>query len=199
MIKSHVCVYMMCSNHFIHSHIYLDSIFPNMVQVNPVGACTCVRAGYCMIGGALTMGPKAIASNIATIFGIWQTTSGQTTGEQKMMYTISTDPLTLDLELECVEATLASIVAFLSFCSELLLAVPEALNHTTLLLETFFPLLGRNGRLTAVTNGTCLDSAKALIMEAFSWLPPGSFPVVADKIFMFAAGLIVVSQTHSFE
>ena len=34
------------------------------------------------------------------------------------------------------------------------------------------------------------QSAKASIMEAFSWLPPGSYPMAADSLFSFAASHI---------
>jgi len=154
-------------------------------EVSPSSICTCVRAGFCLISGALTTGPNAISNHIASIFGLWQ----------KICKTVqSGNNFTADHEMICVEAMLTSIVTFLKFCSELLLTIPDALSRIALILENFLPLFFRKGRLGSIPvnpAAACrLDSAKASIMEAFAWLPPGSFPMIADAVFGFAASHI---------
>jgi len=76
----------------------------------------------------------------------------------------------------------------------LLLSIPDALNKATLLLERLLPLIMPNGRLgTKPANPAAtirLNSVKASMMEAFSWLPPGSYPMAADQLFFMAANLI---------
>ena len=93
---------------------------------------------------------------------------------------------------------LVSFVSFLKNCSELLLSVPDALNRSTLLLENVFPLVSPGGRLGEESENPAvasrLDSAKASILEAFAWLPPGSYAFAADQVFSFAAFHIQVSD-----
>lgn len=93
---------------------------------------------------------------------------------------------------------LVSFVSFLKNCPELLLSVPDALNRSTLLLENVFPLVSPGGRLGEESENPAvasrLDSAKASILEAFAWLPPGSYAFAADQVFSFAAFHIQVSD-----
>jgi len=152
---------------------------------SPSSACTCVRAGFHLISGALTIGPDAISNQIAMVFGLWQ----KVCKSAKL-----TANFTADHELMCVEAMLTSIVTFLKFCAELLLSIPDALSRTSIILENLLPLFFGKGRLGSKhvnPAAACRhDSAKASIMEAFAWLPPGSYPMVADSVFNFAAAHI---------
>jgi hypothetical protein len=70
------------------------------------------------------------------------------------------------------------------------MVVPEALSTTTVMLEQVLPLFLPNGRFSSMPSSTGqhsrYESAKANLMEAFAWLPPGSFPMVASEIFAFA-------------
>eukprot|EP00536_Pseudo-nitzschia_multiseries_P003440 jgi/Psemu1/252652/estExt_Genewise1Plus.C_530049 len=156
-----------------------------IMEVSPSSICTCVRAGFCLVSGALSTGPKPVSDHIALIFGLWQ---------KVCKAAQSKDNFTADHEMMCVEALLTSIVAFLKFCSELILSIPDALSRTSLILENLLPLFfskGRLGSTPANPAAACrLDSAKASIMEAFAWLPPGSFPMIADSVFGFAASHI---------
>jgi len=43
-----------------------------MKEGSPSSTCTCVRAGFCLISGALSTGPKPISNQIALVFGLWQ-------------------------------------------------------------------------------------------------------------------------------
>ena len=157
-----------------------------MTRANPSAACTSVRAGFAhLICGALTTGPGAITKHIALIFGLWQ----------KANKTTDRGPnFTSGHELICVDAMLSSIVAFLKHCSELLLSIPDALSKTSLILEDLLPLCLSDGKLGASPMNPLAasrwQSAKASIMEAFSWLPPGSYPMAADSLFSFAASHI---------
>ncbi len=134
---------------------------------SPSSACTCVRAGFHLISGALTTGPDAISNQIATIFGLWQTVCKSA---------VLTQNFTADNELMCVEALLNSIVTFLKFCAELLLSIPDALSRISIILENILPLFfvkGRLGSMPENPGAACrFDSAKAAILEAFAWLPP---------------------------
>jgi hypothetical protein len=89
---------------------------------------------------------------------------------------------------------LACVVAFLKYCPELLLTVPEALSQVTMLLEDSLQLFAPDGRFMtmAVTPPIAarIESAKASLLEAFAWLPSGTFPMVADQVFDMAAGCI---------
>ena len=157
-----------------------------MTRSNPSAACTSVRAGFGhLICGALTTGPAAVAKHIALIFGLWQKTKKPS--ERGPKFTAGHD-------LICVDAVLSSIVAFLKHCSELLLSIPDALSRTSLILEELLPLFLPGGKLgSSPTNPLAASrwqSAKASIMEAFSWLPPGSYPMAADSLFSFAASHI---------
>ena len=146
-----------------------------------------------MISGALTLGPDAMASHIASIFSLWHR-SGKHGAE-------GTKNLSESQDLTCLDAMLASVVAFLKSCPDLLLAVPDALNRTTLLLEKVLPVVSPAGRLGIepenLTAASRLDSAKASLMEAFAWLPPGSYAFAADRVFSFATGHLEVSTLIS--
>jgi hypothetical protein len=165
------------------SEIFINTIANETLKnSSPSGVCTCVRAGLGILSGVLTIGPKAVANHIAGIFGIWQKVSKATPANKNF---------TAEHEMICLEAMLTSIVTFLKFCSELLLSIPDALSRTSLLLESILPLFFEKGRLGALPNNPLavsrLESAKASILEAFAWMPPGSYPMVADSVFGFAA------------
>jgi hypothetical protein len=153
-----------------------------MTGGNPSATCTCVRAGFGVICGVLTTGPKPVAQHIALIFGMWQKASKPSERGKGF---------TSDHDLICIDAMLCSIVAFLKYCSELLLSIPDALSRTSLILEELLPLFFPNGRLGSTpanpSAASRSQSAKASIMEAFAWLPPGSYPMIADSVFSFAA------------
>lgn len=158
----------------------------NVTTLNSDAACVCVRAGFCMISAALTTGPGAIDIHMSQILSNWQN-AGKAVIEGGQFFTIQQ-------ELSCLDALLSSIVAFLKYCSELLLSIPEALSKITMLLEDMFALVQSNGRLGAVTKDAVvasrLESSKASLLEAFAWLPSGSFPLVSDEVFVFAAAQI---------
>ncbi|KAL3937599.1 MAG: hypothetical protein SGBAC_007324 [Bacillariaceae sp.] len=172
----------------------LCSAYDNDVLVNgsPSGVCTCVRAGFAMICGVLATGPDTIAKHIERIFGSWQKFSKLPTKGNRF---------TPDHELLCVEAMLSSILVFLRNCSSLLLSVPDALTQVTMALERLLPRFHNgDGTLRKCPDNPAaalrLDTAKACIMEAFSWLPPGSYPMVADPLFAFAARHIQIAVDH---
>ena len=175
------------------SEILTSSFFNDvMTNSNPSSACTSVRAGFGVISGVLATGPDAVLKHIATIFGGWQKVNkliGQKQQHGKRF--------TADHELICIESMLISIVSFLKNCSGLLLTIPDALSRTSLILEEMLPLFFDNGKLGRVPQNPAaasrLDSAKASILEAFSWLPPGSYPMIAETVFTFAAGNIQLS------
>ena len=94
----------------------------------------------------------------------------------------------------CLEAMMASILSFLRYCSPLLLSVPRALNTIVRMLEGLLPLVAPEGRLGLKPKNAAalarLQSVRASFMETFSWLPPGSYPLVADVLFQLSAGHI---------
>lgn len=140
-----------------------------------------------MLSGALSMGIEAVVpDHVTTVFAFWQNSS------LNMLPGVSKFSTTHDLLW--VETMLASVVSFLKFSPELLLAVPDALTRLTALLEKVFPLIASGGRFEREANDAVgsarLSSARSSVMEAYSWLPPGSFPLSADRIFSFAAAQI---------
>ena len=157
------------------------------VRANPSAACTCIRAGYTMLSGALSMGIEAVVpDHVTSVFTFWQNSS------MSMLPGVS--KFSTGHDLLWVETMLASVVSFLKFSPELLLAVPDALTRLTALLEKVFPLISSGGRFERESNDPVgsarLSSARSSVMEAYSWLPPGSFPLSADRIFAFAAAQI---------
>ena len=148
--------------------------------------CFCIRAGFCMISGVLATGPDGVEPHMPLIVDAWQKATLAAKEGGKV--------LALHHDLVCLDAILASIVCFLKFCSELLLSVPQALSQVSVLLEDIFPLLQPKGRFggapqTAVVAAR-LESSTAALLEAFAWLPSGSFPMVADEVFAFAEATI---------
>ena len=158
----------------------------SFVKSNPSAACTCIRAGYCMLSGVLSMGLEGIVPHLTTVFTFWQNSS------MNMLPGVS--KFSSNHDLLWVETMLSSVVSFLKFSPELLLAVPDALTRLTGLLEKVFPLISSGGRFEGESDSPVgssrLSSARSSVMEAYSWLPPGSFPLSADRIFSFAAAQI---------
>jgi hypothetical protein len=162
----------------------LVSTFSNnlMRDSSPSGTCTCVRAGFGLISGVLTIGPNTISGHIASIFSLWQ----KICQSDRVTKTFSTDH-----EMMCVEALLTSVVAFLKYCSELLLSIPDALSRMSFILEGLLPAFFSKGKFGVTPSNLIaaarLESAKASILESFAWLPPGSYPMISDSLFGFAA------------
>lgn len=165
------------------SEILISTLSNNMMrESSPSGTCTCVRAGFGVIRGVLTTGPNTISTHIALIFGLWQKVSK--IDHQNKCFSANH-------EMMCIEALLSSIVTFLKYCSELLLSIPDALSRTSLILEELLPAFFSKGRFGSIPANPIaaarLESAKASILEAFAWLPPGSYPMIADSVFGFSA------------
>lgn len=82
---------------------------------------------------------------------------------------------------------MSSIVSFLKFDSDLLLAVPDALSRVTAVLEKVFPLLSSGGRFEREENDAIgsarLSSVRSSVMEAYSWLPPGNHQASAFTVY----------------
>jgi hypothetical protein len=154
----------------------------HLTKKYPGGVCTCVRAGYGILSGGLTVGASSIAPHIALVYGLWN--------KAERSVKEGTQNFTPDQELICLDAALSSIVAFLEHCSELLLAVQDALSRTTFFLELVMPQFLPDGRWGSAPTTVAVkprhESAKASIMEAYAWLPPGSYPMIANDVFSFA-------------
>lgn len=161
-------------------------------QNYPGAIVTCVRAGYCIISGALTIGVKSTVMHLQSIFGIWAKSAAFIDGDLKRMGPMH--------DVSCLEPFINSIVVFLRVSSELLLSVPDALNRTSQILEKVIPVIMGYSQLESDDSNlfvsSRIDSAKAAIMEAFSWLPPGSFPLVADSVFSFASHQIKIGTEN---
>ena len=161
-------------------------------QSQPGAIVTCVSAGYRIVSGALTMGVKPTLMHLKSIFSIWSKSAAFIDGDLTRMGPMH--------DICCLEPFLNSIVVFLRVSSELLLSVPDALNRTTQVLEKVLPIVMGYSQLehneSSLTMSTRLNSTKAAIMEAFAWLPPGSFPLVADSVFSFASHQIKVGTEN---
>ena len=96
-----------------------------------------------------------------------------------------------------MDATLQSILSFVRNCPTLLLDVPDALTRSSLLLESLLAVVSNDGRLANPTQQNAvsrLDIIKSSLMDAFSWLPPGSYPMVADQLFEWASDHIKIGS-----
>ena len=136
------------------------------------------------------MGIDAIVPHhVTTVFYFWQ--------KSVLNLMPGVSKLAPSSDLLWLEMMLASIVSFLKFSPDLLLAVPDALTHLTSLLENVFPFISSIERFRQEAHNPVssarLASARSYVMEAYSWLPPGSFPLSANKIFSFATAQIQVS------
>jgi len=91
----------------------------------------------------------------------------------------------------------ASIVTFLRSCSNFLLSVPHALSEVSVILEKVLDEVAVGGNFSKKPKSSSgiffWKHLQVLVMEAFCWLPPGSFPLAADKLFVFTAEHIKVS------
>lgn len=156
----------------------------NLMKNNPGALVTCVRAGYHIIAGALTMGPRATLPHLQKIFRIWSRSATLIDEER--------NKLGPKQSVSCMEPFMASLLVFLQNSSEMLVTVPDALNRTISILERLFPIiLGysqmEEGDSKQEFTSTRLDSTKAAVIEAFAWLPPGSYPTISNSIFSFAS------------
>lgn len=150
---------------------------------NGKAVCYCVRGGYNMIAALTATGPQLVSTHVPRIFIAWQKACNSAKVGGRF--------LTPYQDLVCIEAVLYSVLVFLKYCSELLMAIPEALTQVTVLLEEILPLLTSDGRLGSLplssNISTRLESARASLLESFAWLPAGSYPMVADSVFAFAS------------
>lgn len=151
---------------------------------NPGAVCLCVRSGFTIISGVLSTGPNAaVSSDIALVFRAWQKACNSAKSGSKNFAPRH--------ELFCVDAVLTSIVVFLKYCSELLLSIPEALSQVTMLLEETLQLFMPAGQFPKIATtaqvAARLEGATASLLEAFAWLPSGSFPMAADEVFTLSA------------
>mmetsp|Transcript_8614 Transcript_8614/g.24768 ORF Transcript_8614/g.24768 Transcript_8614/m.24768 type:complete len:2534 (-) Transcript_8614:705-8306(-) len=165
------------------SEILVSSLFNEiMTKGNASAACTSVRAGFAIISGCITAGPTAVAPHFSLFLELWQKTSKPAKLD---------DVFTASHELICVDAMLASVATFLKYCSELLLSVPDALSKISMLLEELLSAFYPDGRLGKMPSNPIaasrFHSAKACLLESFAWLPPGSFPMVAESVFSVAS------------
>jgi hypothetical protein len=171
----------------------ISSLSHEVLRDNHPGAlCTCVRSGYGILNAVLTMGPEPLSNHVLKVFSLWDQSAAYAEDATKFVDKMH--------HMSCFEPMLTSIVLFLSKSSEMLLSIPDALHRTSQVLEKMFPVivgyqLGQADDNTVISSSR-LDSAKASIMEAFSWLPPGSFPLMADNVFTFAARQIQIGTRN---
>lgn len=157
-----------------------------LMAANKGVVVSCVRSGFCIVSGILTTGPNVVGSIMPTVFDMWQKAC-KAAKEGNKNWSAKYDIHTLD-------AVLTSIVSFLKYCSELLLTIPDALNRLTIMLEDVLELIKPSGRLGSLPPSiqlvARLESARASLFEAFTWLPSGSFPIVADSVFAMSVDQI---------
>jgi hypothetical protein len=157
-----------------------------LCTLSPASVCVCVRAGSNIISGILAARTEGIDAHIPLVFKTCQTVCNLAKEGSKGVAPRH--------DLFCIDSVLSAIVVFLKYDSELLLSVPEALTQVTMMLEGALTLFAADGRFLTVEQSSsatiALDSAKASLLEAFAWLPSGTFPVAADEVFRLAAGQI---------
>lgn len=157
-----------------------------LCSASPTSVCVCVRAGCTIISGVLATGSKGGETHTPLIFKAWKTVCDLAKVGGKGMSPIH--------DLFCIDSVLSAIVVFLKYDSELLLSIPEALTQVTMILEGALTLFAPDGRLGTIELSPRttfdLDSAKASLLEAFAWLPSGTFPMAADEVFRLAGSQI---------
>lgn len=161
-----------------------DETFSNKC---PGPAVCCVRAGFHMISAAFTIGSHAVSNHIALVFHCWERI--EKSMDEPLPY------MSVSHQLAHIEPCVSSVVAFLRACPDFLLSVPYALNRVNTLLEKILGLVSRGGRFhdkpsKNMPDIACWERIKASVMEAFCWLPPGSFPIAGEKLYSFSAQII---------
>ncbi|GAX24402.1 hypothetical protein FisN_4Lh537 [Fistulifera solaris] len=153
---------------------------------SPASVCFCVRAGCNIISGILAAGIDGIDAHIPLVFKSCQTVCNLAKEGSKGVAPVH--------DVFCIDSVLSAIVVFLTYNSVLLLSVPDALTQITLMLEGALTLFATDGRFATIEQSTrvtvALDSAKASLLEAFAWLPSGTFPIAADEVSRLAASQI---------
>jgi len=153
-----------------------------LVSTQPAAVTCCVRSGFALYSGILACGPDSVYDHIPMIIDSCAKSCSSVSSGKSVM--------SRNQDLGCIEAMLTCIVGFLKHNSELLLSVPDALSKIVLILEDSLKLFAGNGHFKGLAALAGLrfrvDSAKATLLEAFSWLPSGSFPVAAEDVFDMA-------------
>ncbi|GMH75493.1 hypothetical protein TL16_g06779 [Triparma laevis f. inornata] len=158
-------------------------------SINNTLMCTCTRAAYTNISALLSLGPAFSKKHIGKFFGLWQTSVEHAKKGRPEFEDVH--------DLICLDACLQSILSFTRNCPTLLLDIPDALTRTSILLESVLECVSGEGRLAQPNKPSAisrLDIIKASLMEAFSWMPPGSFPTVADQLFGWACDHIKIGS-----
>ena len=157
-----------------------------MCESSPAVVCTCVRGAFLILSGVLASNVIVSETRVLFIADAWK----------KCVDDIQNAPglEAIRHQIFCLDVMLASVVTFLKFRSELLLTIPDILNSITGVLEGVLPLFTANSRYQteSVTGAASIsrENARASLLEAYAWLPPGSFPVAADDVFNLSAQII---------
>jgi hypothetical protein len=143
--------------------------------------CTCVRTGWSLLSALLSsQGPRWGEMHCMNLLPYWKKSvhaalDGVHGGLEGAEVTH---------ELIFLDASTRALLCFVRHCVGALYAVPNALAEVVGFMEGAMSAV--EGRLKSPTKTQgiiCRTLLKAMLMECFSWLPPGAFPSTCRRLF----------------
>lgn len=172
--------------------------------------CSVIRAGSLILSSCLNMGYSVVSSRISKLLSscsniLFATTTSQHFGEASNDTAApgggsQTTALTTSLlyELMSVEAALVCISALLWFCPEALVFNEHYLDLVVDGLDIAFQVI--KGKYQArFRSHFRFRTLHVILLECFSWLPPGSFPSTCQQLFVEGLRVFRDSISNGFE
>jgi hypothetical protein len=139
---------------------------------------TCVRAGWSVLSAILYQGSEWAVKYVRVLFQLFGRSMEL---EANRHASEAAEPSNL------LESMLGTVLVFVRECPQVLWTTPGALRATVELLDKNLEIV--HGRfLTNRSAGSQLRLAlvKAMLMEAYAWLPPGSYPTTSELLFRWS-------------
>ena len=159
--------------------------------------CSIIRAGSLIVSSSLSMGYSIAKLRIPRLLGCCNTLlkpcsqpasqSSSATAGQELLY-----------ELMSVEAALVCISTLLWFCPESLMNDENCLVTIVDGLENAFRAI-KTKYQSKFRSHFRFRTLHVILLECFSWLPPGSFPSTCPQLFVEALRVFRDSITSGFE
>ncbi len=147
----------------------------------PIGLrCACFRTGWTILCALFQQGGKCGGKYFTLLCPLWERVVSSLKGG-----TIAKLP-TADITLQLVflGSCLKPLLAFIRCCLGVLYSVPGALSRIVAILDIAINLTCEELKAPSHPEGiVCRTMIKAVLMECFSFLPPGSFPSNCERLF----------------
>lgn len=152
-------------------------------------SCSIVRAGSLIVSSCCSMGymiakvklPELL-NCLKSVFDCYCQSNNTTTTIVAATTVRSQD---LVYEVMCVEAALVCISTLLLFCSESLTLESQCLHVLVEGLESTFRTL-KSKYQSRLKSHFRLKTLYVILLECFSWLPPGCYPLTSQGVFVEA-------------